>query len=52
MNTAVTPKEIQSTIQQLLAMGWKQFGKEYFKRLDRKNGETKKILQKTGDIKL
>lgn len=33
-------------------MSWKQLGKEYFKRLDRKNEETKKILQKTGDIKL
>ena len=32
-------------------MGWKQLGKEYFKRLDRKNEETEKILQKTGGIK-
>ena len=38
--------------EQLLAMGREQLNEEYFKRLDRKNEETKKILQKTGGIKL
>ena len=37
---------------QLLAMGWEQLGEEYFKRLDRKNEEAKKILEETGGIKL
>lgn len=38
--------------EQLLAMGREQLNEEYFKQLDRKNEETKKILQKTGGIKL
>ena len=33
-------------------MGREQLNEEYFKQLDRKNEETKKILQKTGGIKL
>uniref|UniRef100_UPI003FD74479 hypothetical protein n=1 Tax=Alistipes putredinis TaxID=28117 RepID=UPI003FD74479 len=37
---------------QLLAMGWEQLGEEYFKRLDRKNEEAKKIIGQTGGIKL
>lgn len=38
--------------EQLLAMGWEQLGKEYFKRLDRKNQEAVRILKQTGGIKL
>ena len=33
-------------------MGWEQLGEEYFKRLDRKNKEAKKIIGQTGGIKL
>lgn len=37
--------------EQLLAMGKRQLNEEYFKRLDRKNEEAKKIPKKTGGIK-
>lgn len=38
--------------EQLLAMGREQLNEEYFKRLDRKNEEAKKIPQKIRGIKL
>ena len=45
-------KKSKELYEQLLAMGWEQLGEEYFKRLDRKNEEAKKILEETGGIKL
>ena len=45
-------KKSKELYEQLLAMGWEQLGEEYFKRLDRKNKEAKKIIGQTGGIKL
>ena len=45
-------RKSRALYEQLLAMGWEQLGGEYFKRLDRKNEEAKKILEQTGGIKL
>lgn len=38
--------------EQLLALGWEQLGEEYFKRLDQKNEQARKILEETEGIKL
>ena len=51
-NVLSLEKKSKELYEQLLALGWEQLGDEYFKRLDRKNEEAKKILEQSGGIKL
>ena len=45
-------KKSKELYEQLLALGWEKLDEEYFKRLDQRNEEAKKILRETGGIKL